>query len=54
MERGGKRKGGGGGGGVWKMLLNSASPVASHTAAVSIERTVARLKNERSNHSRAL
>lgn len=31
--------------------MNSASPVTSHTAAVSIERTMACLKNERSNHS---
>lgn len=37
----------------WKMLFNCASPVARLAAAVSIERTVARLKNERSNRSGA-
>lgn len=42
-EKGGRR--------AWKMLFNSPSPVTSHTAAVPIERTMARLKNERSNHS---
>lgn len=36
------------------MLFNSPSPVTSHTAAVPIERTMARLKNERSNHSRVI
>lgn len=38
---------------VWKMLFNSASPVTSDTAAVSIEGTAARPENERSNHSAA-
>lgn len=40
-----------GGGRAWKMLFNSPSPVTSHTAAVPIERTMARL---RSNHSRVI
>lgn len=48
VEQGWEKKGEG-----WaqNILLNPASPVTSHTAAVSIEHTMACLKNERSNHS---
>lgn len=39
-----EKRAGVGGCWVWKMLLNSASPVASRTAAVSIVHTAARPK----------